>query len=184
MPVSDYSTTPSDNTSISGITVSDATVADTIDNIFRQMMADIRAADNANAKTADNETITGNWTVSGTFTLSNAATFNGATTFTGATAFNGDASFDDPAQFRTALGAMPVIRASAGVGQILTLDAANGASLRLPGTSGQTYAFWFISQTVSGGALSTSNVGVEPGNTLLNAGSAGVILRGFCIRLS
>lgn len=51
-PVADYSTTPSDNTSISGLTVSDATVADTLDNIIRQMMADIRLADNANLKTA------------------------------------------------------------------------------------------------------------------------------------
>lgn len=51
MAVSDYSTTPGDNTSISGITVTDSTVANQLDNIIRQMMADIRAADNANVKT-------------------------------------------------------------------------------------------------------------------------------------
>jgi hypothetical protein len=189
-PVADYSTTPSDNTSISGLTVSDATVADTLDNIVRQMMADIRAADNANAKPADNETVTGNWTVSGTFTLSNTATFNaaaafnGATTLAGATTISGPVTFGDAAQVRAALAAMPIIQLGAGVGQILTLDAASGAALRLPGSSAQTYAFWFINQTVSNSALGTSAVGVSPGNTLLNAGAPGVILRGFCIRLT
>lgn len=69
MAVSDYSTTPADNTSISGLTVSDSTVANTLDNIIRQMMADIRAADNENAKTATAETITGNWTVTGNWTF-------------------------------------------------------------------------------------------------------------------
>lgn len=87
-PVADYSTTPSDNTSISGLTVSDATVADTLDNIIRQMMADIRSADNANAKTADNETITGNWTI------------------------DGDLTFNDQAQVRTALGFSQLLAAS------------------------------------------------------------------------
>lgn len=53
MPVSDYSTTPSDNTSISGLAVTDSTVASTLDNIIRQLMADIRLADNANAKTGN-----------------------------------------------------------------------------------------------------------------------------------
>lgn len=51
MAVSDYSTTPGNNTSISGLAVTDSTVADTLDNIIRQMMADIRAADDANLKT-------------------------------------------------------------------------------------------------------------------------------------
>lgn len=45
MAVSDYSTTPGDNTSISGIPVSDSTVANQLDNIIRQMMADIKTAD-------------------------------------------------------------------------------------------------------------------------------------------
>lgn len=51
-PVSDYSTTAADNTSISGITVSDATLASQLDNIIRQVMADVKAADDANAKLA------------------------------------------------------------------------------------------------------------------------------------
>lgn len=67
MAVSDYSTTPGSNTSISGLAVSDSTVIDTVDNIVRQMMADIRAADDENAKTADAETITGDWVFSGKF---------------------------------------------------------------------------------------------------------------------
>lgn len=45
MSVADYSTTPGDNTSISGIPVSDSTVANQLDNIIRQMMADIKTAD-------------------------------------------------------------------------------------------------------------------------------------------
>ncbi len=51
-PVSDYSTTAADNTAISGLAVSNATVISTVDDIIRQLMADIRAADNANVKTS------------------------------------------------------------------------------------------------------------------------------------
>jgi len=43
MAVTDYSTTPADNTSISGTAVSDSTPVDSVDNIIRQMMADIRS---------------------------------------------------------------------------------------------------------------------------------------------
>lgn len=53
MAVSDYSTTPGNNTSISGLTVTDATVANTLDDIIRQMMADIKSADDDNLKTSD-----------------------------------------------------------------------------------------------------------------------------------
>lgn len=52
MAVSDYSTTPGNNTTISGITVSDSTVVNQLDNIIRQMMADIKSADDANVKTS------------------------------------------------------------------------------------------------------------------------------------
>lgn len=117
------------------------------------------------------------WNV-GTFTVS------GASTFTGAATFNGNLTFGAPTQARVAMGAMPNIQAASGIGQILSLDAANGAALSLPGSSGQTYAYWFIPQTVSGGALGTSVVGVAAGATVLNAGTSGIILRGFCIRLS
>jgi hypothetical protein len=44
MAISDYSTTAADNTSIGGITVSDATAVDAVDNIIRQLMADIKSA--------------------------------------------------------------------------------------------------------------------------------------------
>lgn len=58
-PVSDYSTTPADNTSVSGLDVSDSTPVNTIDNIIRQIMADIRAADDQNIKLTGNQTATG-----------------------------------------------------------------------------------------------------------------------------
>lgn len=51
MSVSDYSTTPGDNTSISGLTVTNATIANSLDDIIRQLMADIKSADSANLKT-------------------------------------------------------------------------------------------------------------------------------------
>jgi hypothetical protein len=59
MAVSDYSTTPGDNTSISGLAVSDATVVNTWDNIIRQLMADIRTADNQNVKLTGDQTLDG-----------------------------------------------------------------------------------------------------------------------------
>jgi len=43
MAVTDYSTTAADNTSISGIAVRDSTPVDSVDNIIRQLMADVRA---------------------------------------------------------------------------------------------------------------------------------------------
>jgi hypothetical protein len=92
------------------------------------------------------------------------------------------AAADSPAALAV-LGALPLLRSSAGVGQILPLDAGNGASLSLPGSAPQRYAFWVVPQTVSGGALGTSSVGVANGGTLVSAGGAGVILRGFCIRV-
>lgn len=42
MAVADYSTTPSSNTSISGLAVSDSTAVDSVDDIIRQLMADIK----------------------------------------------------------------------------------------------------------------------------------------------
>lgn len=58
-PVGDYSTTPGDNTAISGLAVSDATIVSTIDDIIRQLMADIRLADDANMKLTGDQTATG-----------------------------------------------------------------------------------------------------------------------------
>jgi hypothetical protein len=100
-------------------------------------------------------------------------------------AFDGSSyTFGSPSQARAALAAMPLVISGAGAGQILALDAANGASLSLPGSGSQTYAYWYIPQTISGGSLGTSQVGVAAGATLLNSGTAGIILRGFCIRLT
>jgi hypothetical protein len=59
MPVSDYSTTPADNTAISGLAVSNATVVNTLDDIIRQIMADIRLADDQNIKLTGDQTATG-----------------------------------------------------------------------------------------------------------------------------
>lgn len=100
MAVSDYSTTAGDNTSISGITVTDSTLANQLDNIIRQMMADIKEADDANAKSADhplvpvahchyNGATPTVWSSSGFSSVSKAGT--GDYTFTFTTAF-GDVS--------------------------------------------------------------------------------------------
>ena len=43
MAVSDYSTTPGSNTSISGINIAEGCAAGNINGAFRQLMADIRA---------------------------------------------------------------------------------------------------------------------------------------------
>lgn len=42
MAISDYSTNPSDNTTLGGETVSDATLASKVDDLIRQLMADLR----------------------------------------------------------------------------------------------------------------------------------------------
>lgn len=44
MPVSDYSTTPGSNTSISGINIAEACPAGNLNNAIRQLMADLKAA--------------------------------------------------------------------------------------------------------------------------------------------
>ena len=72
MAVSDYSTTPGDNTSISGIAVSDSTVIDTVDNIVRQLMADTKAFYDSVPSASGSLTITGNWDFDGGVDLSGA----------------------------------------------------------------------------------------------------------------
>ena len=63
MSVSDYNTDPNSNTSISGINIAEGCPPSGINNAIRQMMADIRAADDANVK------LTGNLTVGGVKTF-------------------------------------------------------------------------------------------------------------------
>lgn len=148
------------------------------DNIVPVARGGTGATTQGGARTALGSTATGD----ALFTAASAAaartaigaTATGSSVLTAADAAAGLAALLGQARFQTA----------AGLGQVQTLDAANGASLSLPGNAAQTYFFWFIPQTVAGGALSTSNVGVSPGGTLLNSGSAGVILRGFCIRVT
>lgn len=63
MAVSDYSTTPASNTSISGINVGEGMTAANMNNAFRQLMADVRVFYNGVPVGADYMPIVG-----GTFT--------------------------------------------------------------------------------------------------------------------
>ena len=65
MSVADYNTDPNSNTSISGINIAEGCPPSGINNAIRQMMADIKTADNANVKLSGNQNITGvkTWTV-------------------------------------------------------------------------------------------------------------------------
>jgi hypothetical protein len=138
MAVSDVSTPPGDNTSISGLAVSDATVVNTWDNIIRQLMADVRAADDANVKLTGDQTIAGAKTLSGTVNVTGQLQEGG-------------------------VRVQPRIISSSGVGQIQTLDVGASTALALPGTGGQTYAYWYISQNTSDKSLNVSTVGVGAG---------------------
>lgn len=62
MSVADYNTDPNSNTSISGINIAEGCPPSGINNAIRQMMADIRAADDDNVKLSGNQIISGNKT--------------------------------------------------------------------------------------------------------------------------
>ena len=59
MSVADYNTDPNSNTSISGINIAEGCPPSGINNAIRQMMADIKTADNANVKLTGNQTVGG-----------------------------------------------------------------------------------------------------------------------------
>ena len=59
MSVSDYNTDPNSNTSISGINIAEGCPPSGINNAIRQMMADVKTADEANVKLAGAQTISG-----------------------------------------------------------------------------------------------------------------------------
>ena len=94
MSVADYNTDPNANTSISGINIAEGCPPSGINNAIRQMMADIKAADDADVK------MTGNQTIAGVKTFSSdvvAGTIrrdvdNSEMRFVGGTSFSSNAS--------------------------------------------------------------------------------------------
>lgn len=69
MAVSDYDTTPGNNTTISEINIAEGCSPDGINDAIRQMMADIASWDADIPKMSDTETISGAWTFSATATF-------------------------------------------------------------------------------------------------------------------
>lgn len=59
MSVADYNTDPNSNTSISGINIAEGCPPSGINNAIRQMMADIKTADNNDVKRSGNQTVGG-----------------------------------------------------------------------------------------------------------------------------
>ena len=59
MSVADYNTDPDSNTSISGINVAEGCPPSGINNAIRQMMADVKMADDANVKLSGDQTVGG-----------------------------------------------------------------------------------------------------------------------------
>lgn len=83
MAVSDYNTNPDLNTSIGGINIAEGCAPSGINNAIRQLMADVKTADNANVKTSGNQTISDAKTFSGTVTIAAGGTLtvSGSNTF-------------------------------------------------------------------------------------------------------
>jgi len=78
MAVSDYSGTPADNTVISGLPVSDNTVVNTVDDIIRQLMADIKTVYDDTPLKSVAQTISQDYTFTAALNVSGAATFTGS----------------------------------------------------------------------------------------------------------
>lgn len=142
MAVSDYSTTPGDNTSLGGQTVSDATQVNAVDDLIRQLMADMKtlAGDVTSIPDASGaQDVSGDWTVSGSFRVDD----NVSLTF-------GDGS-DFTMQFDT-------------TDMIFQLTGSD--DLRILNSSGQTLARFFESGSAfldfqSSNKLRTTNTGVQ-----------------------
>ena len=77
MGFSDYNSNPDLNVSISGVNIGEGCPPSGINNAIRQIMADAKAADDANVK------------LTGTQAISGAKTFSGGVTFSGGTVFSG-----------------------------------------------------------------------------------------------
>lgn len=73
MSVADYNTDPNSNTSISGINIAEGCPPSGINNAIRQMMADVKTADNENVKLSKTETISGVKTFSSGIVVSTPA---------------------------------------------------------------------------------------------------------------
>ncbi len=191
MPVSDYSTTPSDNTSISGLTVSDATVADTLDNIIRQMMADIRSADNANVKTATIGSAVQAYDVNldALSALTGAADqlpyFNGASSMalTTVTSFSRTLLDDTTAATaRDTLVAPARPTGTAGVGEFVTIQTAVNTATVLP--SGGQWAYFVVVRNNPGLTVATTLAGVAAGGTTIGSAFSTLDRLGFAWRVS
>lgn len=72
MSVADYNTDPDSNTSISGINIAEGCPPSGINNSIRQMMADIKTADDANVKLSGAQTVAGTKTFTSKVVLSNS----------------------------------------------------------------------------------------------------------------
>lgn len=70
MSVADYNTDPNSNTSISGINIAEGCPPSGINNALRQMMADIKTADDADVKLSGDQSVGGKKTFSSTVKVS------------------------------------------------------------------------------------------------------------------
>lgn len=127
MGIRDYSTSAADNTAVNGQVVSDATNAANVDNIVREIMADLAsfAADTPQLGTVS--TVSASWTVSGAWTVSGNWSFTGNISIGGAPTFTGSPDFSG-AQNK------PTIRSDLGLGAAAVSEFATNAEA-LTGTS-------------------------------------------------
>lgn len=138
MPITDYSTTPGSNTSISGINIAENCAPAGLNDAIRQLMADMASWYSSNTtKFTGGGTFTGNYTFSGTVTLTVAPVFT------------------DAAGTRTALG----------LGTMATQAAANYAALAsAPTFTGTVTSPTFqtgVSQAYYAGNIGNGNPGIN-----------------------
>ena len=105
MSVADYNTDPDSNTSISGINIAEGCPPSGINNAIRQMMADVKSADDANVKISGAQAVAGAKTFSDTIIESNDTASMKRPNTTGALRMTGGTNTSDTGALLSLFGA-------------------------------------------------------------------------------
>jgi hypothetical protein len=166
--ISEFDSTPANNTDIDSINIAEGCAPSGINNAIRELMSQLK--DQQTGASGDNFTVGGNLAVTGTSSHTGASTFTGATTFTGAVVMStalpvasGGTGSSTAGGARTSLGA-----------------AASGANSDITSITGLTTALT-VAQGGTGAATHTSK-GVLIGNgtsavTTVSPGTSGNLLK-------
>ena len=166
--ISEFDSTPANNTDIDSINIAEGCAPSGINNAIRELMSQLK--DQQTGASGDNFTVGGNLAVTGTSSHTGASTFTGATTFTGAVVMS---------------TALPVASGGTGSstagGARTSLSAAgSGANSDITSITGLTTALT-VAQGGTGAATHTSK-GVLIGNgtsavTTVSPGTSGNLLK-------